>query len=138
MSDVLLRVVWITTIVIAIAYACYLFFGSLVSTNISRAQKQVIANDIISPGEHHISGMIMVPTECDGLSVQVQQTTPFSYQLAFKTWQEPYRDCPSEPASRSFQTVTFAPAVGSTFSATLDGLPFPLTLLEEYKKSGTK
>ena len=134
MTEVLWRIVWIAIIVSAAGYAAYLFFGSALKTDSDTSLQNVIAKDIVSPGVHHISGMIMVPSDCHGLSVRVQQTTLSSYQLAFETWREPYRDCPQESTPRGFSAVTFAPSVGATFSATLDGEPFSLQLLERYQK----
>lgn len=134
MSEVLWRMLWIATLTVATAYGSYIFLGNLLKTDNSRELREVIASDIVSPGEHRISGMIMVPSQCHGLSVHVQQTTPSSYLLAFETWEEPYRDCPREEAVREFHAVTFAPSIGATFNATLDGKPFSLQLLEQYRK----
>ena len=133
MSEVLWRILWIAAMMIAAAYASFIFFGSILIADADKALQKVIADDIVLPGEHHISGMIMVPSDCHGLSVKVQQTTPSSYQLAFETWREPYRDCLQIPTARSFHTITFAPSVGASFSATLDGQPFPIQLLEQYR-----
>ena len=134
MSHVLWRILWIAVSIACVTYASYLFFGNVVQDQTHRSHNEVIAQDVVSPGEHHISGMIMVPSDCHGLSLRVLQTTPSSYQLTFQTWLEPYRDCPQVPSPRAFHAITFAPSVGADFSATLDGTPFPLQLLEQYQK----
>ena len=135
MGEVLWRFLWATCASGMVALASYVFLGSVLTGDHQASGKNVVAKDLISAGEHEISGTIPVPNECDGITVQVKETSPYVYQLDFKTWEEPYRDCTREPAVRFFHAVTFAPAIGSTFSATLDGKPIDIQLLDVLKKT---
>lgn len=119
-SEVLWRLAWLSVLCCVVGYVSYLYFGSFRAT--PRNGPSVLITDEIKPaGEHHLSGIIPVPTPCHGLSVRTQEINLDHYRLDFTTWQEPARTCEPHEQTRNFSTVVFAPAVGVTFSATLDG-----------------
>ncbi|TSC85952.1 MAG: hypothetical protein G01um10148_860 [Parcubacteria group bacterium Gr01-1014_8] len=88
----------------------------------------------VSQGQHHLKGALMVPSQCHTLHVTIQEPSRFVYLVDFKTWVEPNRDCSKESAVRQFETVVFAPSVGVSFIATLDGKPLNIQVLEEFTK----
>lgn len=94
--------------------------------------ERVVAIDSVLPGIHHLSGTVLVPSPCHTLSVDVERIGPADYHVMFKTWAEPYRDCDPAPTPKKFRTVTFAPSVGVTFTASLDEKPLPFHVIAIY------
>ncbi len=132
MGDVLWRVCWFVAVAATVAYASYLFFGSIIKAEADQALSTITARDVIARGEHSLSGMVMVPSDCHGLSLRVRHASGNDYILDFSTWEEPYRDCPQEPTPRAFHATTFASSIGTSFSAYLDGAPVPLVVIPYY------
>ena len=89
----------------------------------------VIVRDELGQGVHHLSGMVMVPSSCDQLSVRVEPRSDITFVLVFRTWREPSTDCILDETPRYFRAILFAPSTGVGFSATLDGLGFPIVVL---------
>ncbi|PIR82218.1 hypothetical protein COU20_03615 [Candidatus Kaiserbacteria bacterium CG10_big_fil_rev_8_21_14_0_10_59_10] len=135
MSEVFLRVMWLALIAGALAYAAYLFLGSTILAQAEDSLAHVIVRDTIEDGVHRLSGMVMVPSDCHGISVRVHQSDASEYALSISTWIDPTRVCEPEPTARAFRVVTFAPPVGTAFTATLDGSPIPLTVLTHHIRS---
>ena len=133
-SEIVWRLLWIAAIGIALSYASYLFFGSILRVEAEGEETRIVGIDVVKPGEHHLSGVVLVPSSCYELSVDAHQMSPTSYELAFKTWQEPSRNCSPQAATKLFQTVVFAPSVGVGFHATLDGEPRSLELVSHYER----
>lgn len=132
------RFVWFLIVAGSVAYGSLWAIENLILSRDNNDFK-VAVRDVIKPGEHNLSGMIMVPSLCDWLAVQTSQVGDMTYMLAFKTWREPYRDCKTESVPRSFQTVVFAPATGIDFMATLDGRPLPISVVPSvYRKQNSK
>lgn len=130
MSEVMWRLLWIACATAFVAYACYLYFGSTMEPKIDR--NSVIAMDTVSAGKHELKGVIVIPSECHGVSLRVKEVVPSYFHLKFETWQEPYRDCAKEPVLHAFNTVVFGPSVGTTFFSSLDGKVLDLHVIKSY------
>ncbi len=134
MSEVMWRLLWIACTAMLVAYTSYLFFGSALSATVNPSDGNIIALDSISVGKHHLRGVIVIPSECHGVALNVRQTIPTLYHLEFQTWQEPYRDCPKGPKLHAFEIIVFAPSLGITFFASLDGKVLNVHVIETYLK----
>lgn len=121
MDEALRSAGWICIVAVVGAYATFLVAGSVMHAKDSGTANPVIIRDHISKGEHHISGMIVVPQTCDLLTLVVKKMDESTYQLAFATWSEPSVTCLKQESPRVFNTVVFAPSIGVRFTATLDG-----------------
>lgn len=128
MDEALRRAGWICIVAVAGAYMTYLVAGSFVTQKDSRIEEPVIVRDTISKGEHHISGMVMVQSSCEELTLVVEKIGESLYQLTFATWTEPTVECDNKISPRVFETIIFAPSVGVRFTATLNGKPLAVAL----------
>jgi hypothetical protein len=128
MSEVVFRLLWFVVLAAAISYGSYLLAGTAVDAQSSGAYEPVVIRDVLGPGLHNLSGMVMVPTPCDELMVSTQAVSTSSYMLIFKTWREPSVTCASDETPRSFHETLFAPAAGVDFAATLDGAGLPIAV----------
>ncbi|HEV3245515.1 MAG TPA: hypothetical protein VG102_04100 [Candidatus Paceibacterota bacterium] len=131
--DIVRRLVWFAIVATVACFAIFVVLGNFVSY--AGNAGTVPVRDVVSPGTHRLSGMLVLPLSCDELSVETRQVTPALYQLMFQTWQDPSVPCPNTPTPRLFQTIVFAPSVGVAFTATLDGKAFPITILTEASSS---
>ncbi len=129
MGAIFSRMIWFFVVASLLAYAAYLLAGKIVHAEASGENLPTIVRDELGKGVHHLSGMIMVPTPCDQLSVRVEPRSNTAFVLVFRTWREPSVDCKMEEAPRYFRAIFFAPSTGVGFSATLDGIGFPITVL---------
>lgn len=129
MGVIISRMLWFFVVASVISYATYLMAGSIVNARASQKNQPVIIRDELRPGEHHLSGMIMVPTPCDELSVRTEAVSSSTFTLVFRTWHEPSVTCSSDEVPRYFRTFLFAPATGVRFTATLDGAGFPIFVM---------
>lgn len=128
MLEALLRVAWFFAAATLAAYATYLGVGSAIKTQDSGSTAPIIIRDALSKGEHHLSGIIMVPSNCDELSVRVDQIRNDLFSLVFATWSEPSIQCVREHSARVFNVTVFAPSVGVQFIASLDGVSIPVAM----------
>jgi hypothetical protein len=135
MLDLTRRLMWFFVVASAIAYSVFLLAGNAIHTQALGDTRVVLVRDYLKVGEHHLSGMVMVPSTCLQLSVSTREVEPSVYLLAFKTWEQPYVDCVDEDTPRAFRAVVFAPSVGIRFLGTLDGAPLELavTLATEHR-----
>ncbi len=129
MTETLSRLLWFTIVASAIAYVTYLIAGNIVNAQAADLYRPVIIRDELGQGVHHLSGMVMVPSPCDELSVRTEEITQSSYMLVFRTWREPSMECADEEMPRYFRAQLFAPSVGITLTASLDGKSFPIEVL---------
>lgn len=129
MGAIISRMLWFFVVASAIAYAVYLVAGTIVHAQESRENQPVIIRDELGPGIHHLSGMIMVPSPCDQLSIRTEEVADYTYELIFRTWREPSVDCTNEQVPRYFRTILMAPSTGVTFTATFDGTGFPVIVV---------
>lgn len=129
MSAIISRMLWFLVVAIVLSYATYLVAGSVVHAQASRENQAVIIRDELGAGVHHLSGMLMVPTSCDQLSVRTEAISSSTFTLIFRTWREPSVDCIFDETPRYFRAILFAPAVGVQFTATLDGAGLPIVVL---------
>jgi hypothetical protein len=131
-NELLWRLVVIAAVITVATYGIYLFFAGMISAESSEGPR-IVAIDQVSPGEHDLSGVVVVPSVCHGLSVNTRKISVSEYHLFFQTWQEPTRICPDEPDTKPFRTTVYAPSVGVTFTATLDGEPIALQVIRYYR-----
>ncbi|OGG56977.1 hypothetical protein A3D71_01200 [Candidatus Kaiserbacteria bacterium RIFCSPHIGHO2_02_FULL_55_20] len=129
MGAIISRMLWFFVVASAVAYAVYLVAGTMVHAQESRENQAVIIRDELGPGVHHLSGMIVVPSSCDQLSVRTEEITDYTYELIFRTWREPSVDCTNEEVPRYFRTILIAPATGVTFTASFDATGFPVIVV---------
>ena len=122
------RIIWLSVCTFLIAYASFLYFGSISAAATKRLSSVQIVDVIKKTGEHHLSGTVVVPSECHGLTVRTEKKTEALYRLVFSTWQEPSRTCEPHDEKRAFTTVVFAPPTGIAFEATLDDVLIPITI----------
>jgi len=129
MGAIFSRMIWLLVVASLVAYATYLVAGNMVNAEASGENIPVIVRDELGQGVHHLSGMVMVPSSCDQLSVRVEPRSDITFVLVFRTWREPSTDCILDETPRYFRAILFAPSTGVGFSATLDGLGFPIVVL---------
>lgn len=125
---------WFAIVATAATFAIFVVLGNFVTYG-AQSSGSVAVHDVISPGEHDLNGIIVLPLSCDELSVETQELSSTAYQLVFSTWQDPSVTCPQTPTPRTFETVVFAPSVGVSFSASLDGAPLPITIVSDVATS---
>lgn len=130
MADIFRRLLWFFIVSCAIAYAFFLLIGSTIHAAAIDQSRVVVARDSLSQGAHNLSGMVMVHSTCDELSVRSVQLSDTLYQLQFSTWNEPsVQSCSKEDTPRSFRALVFAPSAGVYFSATLDDEPLTISVI---------
>lgn len=129
MIDLIGRLLWFGIVSAAFSYVFFLTMGNFVHQKAAGTYDPVLVRDELSPGSHHLAGMIMVPSPCDELSMHTEQISTTTYALLFKTWREPTVTCNDEEVPRSFREVVFAPALGVRFIASLNGSAFPVAVL---------
>lgn len=130
MWDLIRRLVWFAIVASAFSYVVLLVLGSIVYAQAARLYAPVLIRDELRVGVHHLSGIIMVPSRCDQLSLHTEQVSTTTYFLVFTTWHEPSVNCDNEEeVPRSFREVVFAPSTGVRFIASLDGRPFPVVTI---------
>lgn len=134
MNEVMWRLLWISAIATCTAYATFLFLGSALVVS-DDTQRKILAFDTAEPGQHLLKGVILVPSPCHDFTVKVSEPIRFTYHLAFETWEEPNRDCAPEPMPRRFETVAFGPALGVSFSASIDGRPLKIYVTESFEET---
>ena len=137
MGAIFSRMVRFTVVAGLLSYAAFLVVGSVAQAQASGEDLPVLIRDELGVGEHHLSGMIMVPSPCDQLSVRTQEISRSSYLLVFRTWHEPSVNCPAEETPRYFRTLLFAPSTGVEFAATLDNHTLPIIVLPTLPESST-
>jgi len=124
------RLVWFFIVAAILAYAVFLVGGTIVQERAIADTRVVVVRDFLKVGEHHLSGMVMVPSSCTQLITKAVQISESAFQLKFSTWEEPYTKCKKEDTPRAFRTIVFAPSVGVEFSATLDGAPLTISVVQ--------
>lgn len=129
MEGILSRMIWVLAVSVVVAYLVYLIVGNIVNAQAYGANHPVVIRDDLEANRHLLSGMLMVPTPCDQLSVTATKIGSVSYRLNFTTWHEPSVTCSAESTPRAFRLVLFAPAAGIDFVATLDGVGFPIAVI---------
>lgn len=127
MASVFYRALWIVLAACAVAYASYLLLGSVLAR--AETYAPVLVRDELGPNSHRLTGMVDVPASCDELTVRTEELTNDSFMLVFTTWREPSVPCATGPVPRPFHAVVFAPAVGISFSAALNGAPVDVVVL---------
>lgn len=127
--DLARRLVWFFVVASSLSYAVFLVAGSTIHKEAISETRRVLVRDYLKVGEHHLSGMVMVPSSCRQLSVKTEELSRELYHLKFTTWEEPYVDCTYEDTPRAFRAIVFAPSVGVDFLATLDGAPLEIAVV---------
>ena len=119
---------WFFMAALGVSYGTYTVAGSMALANASGVYDPVIIRDEVGPNSHALSGMIMVPTACDQLSVKTNKLSHGEYELTFTTWHDPSVDCTEDATPRAFHSILFAPSAGVTFTAVLDGKSLPIVV----------
>ena len=136
MADIFRRMLWFFIVSCAIAYACFLVLGSTIHAASIDASRIVMARDSLQQGAHNLSGMVMVHSNCDELSVHSTQLSLDTYQLQFTTWNEPsIASCDKADTPRPFRALIFAPSAGVHFTATLDDEPLRISVIPSVEHS---
>src|SRR5437868_4807703 len=91
--DVGTHMVWFLVFATAAAYGSYLVLGSIVHAHASGIYEPVVIRDELQANKHTLSGMVMVPTACDQLSVETHSLSKTTFALTFRTWREPSVTC---------------------------------------------
>ncbi len=128
MGDVIRRLVWFFIVSSAVAYGSFLLIGSAIHADAARERGAIIIRDELARGVHHLSGMIVVSSTCQQVTVRGDKVGAFAYRLAFSTWDEPSVACAKEETPRVFRATIFAPSVGVDFKATLDDIDVPIAV----------
>ena len=128
MGDVIRHLVWFFIVSSAVAYGSFLLIGSAIHADAAGSRRAVIIRDELARGVHDLSGMLMVPSTCQQITVRGDKVDKFTYRLAFTTWDEPAVVCAKEETPRAFRTTVFAPSVGVDFNATLDEIALPIAV----------
>ncbi len=131
MWAVVRRMFTFTLFAVVVAYAVFLMAGATIYAQEEQRSKTVWVRDEISPNIHRLAGMIMLPSSCHELSVKTEKLSSDAFKLVFTTWEHPYIECADGVTPVAFHEVVFAPAVGVTFIATLDGRPLPIVVSPE-------
>lgn len=134
MWAVLRRLVTFSIFSVVVAYAVFLMAGATIYAQEEERSKTVWVRDDISPNIHRLAGMIMLPSSCHELTVRTEKLGEHAFKLVFTTWEHPYVECIKETTPVAFHEVVFAPAVGITFIATLDGKPLPIIIAPNVEK----
>ena len=129
MGAMISRMVWFTVVAGLLSYAAFLVVGNVAQAQASGENLPILVRDELGVGEHHLSGMIMVPSPCDQLSVRTEEISRSSYLLVFRTWHQPSVDCTTEETPRYFRALLFAPSAGIEFAATLNDRAFEILVL---------
>ncbi len=129
MLELLRHVVWFFLVASAIAYMLFIAIGSVIHAEARGSTRVITVRDAYQPGQHNLSGMVMVPETCQQLVLSTQQTDSQEFTLAFTTWREPYVPCQREDTPRSFRAVLFAPSIGVNFFASLDDAPLYISVV---------
>ncbi len=129
MEGVFSRIGWFFLSALVFAYTFSLIVGNIVSAQAAGANDTILIRDELQANSHQLSGMVMVTSPCEELSVRTQKISTSNYALILKTWHEPSVTCAQEPTPRAFHTILFAPAAGVYFTATLDGVALPVALV---------
>lgn len=130
MVDTIRRLVWFAVVATAAIFAIFVVLGNFATMSAANSGPVAI-HDTVSNGSHQLNGILVLPLQCDELSVETIKISSTVYELAFQTWQDPSVSCPQTPTPRAFEAIAFAPASGTTFIATLDGKGFPITIVPD-------
>lgn len=133
MLDLVRRLAWFAVVASISSYAVLLVVGSFVHARAARAYDPVVIRDELGVGVHHLSGMVVVPSNCDQLSVHVEKYSTTTYSLEFKTWRDPSVPCDVPDVPRAFREILFAPSTGIHVNASIDGRSFPVALISIVK-----
>lgn len=121
---------WAVVVLCAIAYAAYLYFGSVATAEAEAERRTVEVFELIDHERdaHRLSGVLTVPSACHSISWETIQVEEKRYHIAFTTFGD-IHGCAKGPQARAFRTVIVAPAPGSTVTASLDNEPLVLRIV---------
>lgn len=123
--------VWLLIILSLGLGATFLVANTIIRSQLKPTQP-ILVRDEVGTGSHTLSGSVPVQSSCDEVTVNTEKLSDTSYALVFSTWREPYiSSCTSEGASREFHAIVFAPSLGVSFTAAIDGAPTPVAVIPE-------
>jgi hypothetical protein len=127
MDEALRRAGWIALSVIATGYVTFAASDAVFNSR-EASSTPVVVRDVLSEGEHHLYGKILVASSCDEVTIKTDMISTNKYELSFTTWREPEAICIQAPTERVFDTIIFAPTIGVNFSAKLDDTEIPIAV----------
>lgn len=119
MSDASARLLTFSLFLGVFAYIIYMFMGAMFQ---GEFEHRIAIRDSIRPGQHFISGTVMVPSACHQVSVKTQYMGTSTYAIILHTWEEPSVRCEKTSVPRAFSEVLYAPSFGVQFAVFLDGI----------------
>ncbi len=128
MGAILSRFLWFFVVASLLSYSTFLVVGNIANAHATGKNLPVVIRDELGVGVHHLSGMVMVATSCDQVSVRTEAISDTTFALVFRTWREPSAKCALEETPRYFRAILFAPSAGVEFVATLDDVSFPIVV----------
>lgn len=131
MASFFRSLVWLVLIV-AVGLAATLLVANAIIRSQFKPIIPILARDNVGVGSHTLSGNVPVQSTCDEVIVDTEKTSDTSYTILFSTWREPYiPTCASQEVLREFHAIIFAPSLGVSFAATLNGHPVPIAVIPE-------
>lgn len=128
---ILRSLVWLLLILVVGLGSTSIVANAVVGAQ-AKSQRVVIVRDGIGAGSHTLSGTIPVASVCDEVTVTTERMSSTTYALRFKTWREPsIPSCTLQEATREFHAVVFASSFGVSFSASINGEPIRIAVIEE-------
>ncbi len=134
MDDALKRAGWIIVLVIAGSYFTFAM-ADFVFNRTNSSTRPTVIRDIQYGDEHHLTGVILVPSTCDQIKVSPHDLGENSFHLEFTTWDEPSVKCFNAPAERFFDTVVFAATSSVRFKATLNKKEIPIAVFSSIQNN---
>lgn len=123
--------VWLFLIIVMGLGATLVVANAIIRAQL-KPQKPLIVRDSIGTGSHTLSGVVMVPSPCDEVTIETLRRSTTSYEIVFKTWREPaIVPCLLQETAREFHAVIFAPSFGVSLTASIDGVPIPTAVISE-------
>jgi hypothetical protein len=123
------HLVWFAIIATAVSYCLLVVIGNFVTAS-AENNGPLLVHDVVKPGAHNLSGMLMVPSACDQLSVHPEKVSASTYMLAFQTWQDASVPCPPRETPREFNAIVLSSS-SVQFLATLNGNGFPIRIISK-------
>mgnify|MGYP001608515362 FL=1 len=114
------------------AFSAHLYFGSLLIAQAETAIDQnLVLVDHYANGQHELSGIAMVPTDCHEIAVRVEESSGRTVSLLFEVWQQsPKSLCEDRHAPRAVRSIVQAPE-DIEFRALVNDIPVSLRVVRQ-------
>lgn len=121
---------WTLIVASCIAYATYSVIGTYIEAEAEIRTSEVNVVHSIKDGSHSLAGILMVPSRCHGLALEVESRGARVFHLAFSAYEQ-FEGCKLDPEPRSFKAVTRVSSDNDLFTASMNGRPLPLHIVEK-------